>query len=112
MPDRIRERCGDTTHPWRRRFAKARATIVAVILLPDVARADEIPVLRPIIDYLEAFVALDRHEFAALTLTLGVILFGVVTAIALLRTRTRTTRTLTAKQTEINDLREERDRAN
>ena len=33
--------------------------------------------------------ALERHEIAALALTLGVILFAVVTAIALLRTRAR-----------------------
>ena len=44
-------------------------------------------------------------------MTLGVILFGVVTAIALLRTRTRTRQALVARQSEINDLREERDRA-
>jgi signal transduction histidine kinase len=62
-------------------------------------------------DYLETVSSLDRHEFAALTLTLGVILFGVVTAIALLRTRTRTRQALVARQSEINDLREERDRA-
>ncbi|HKS64799.1 MAG TPA: ATP-binding protein [Xanthobacteraceae bacterium] len=62
-------------------------------------------------DYLETVASLDRHELAALTLTLGVILFGVVTAIALLRTRTRTRQALVARQGEINDLREERDRA-
>ena len=44
---------------------------------------------QPLADYLDAFAALDRHELAALTLTLGVILFAVVTAIVLLRTRTR-----------------------
>ena len=43
---------------------------------------------------------------------LGVILFGVVTAIALLRTRARAARALAGRQAEINDLREERDRAN
>ena len=62
-------------------------------------------------DFLETVASLDRHELAALTLTLGVILFGVVTAIALLRTRTRTRQALVARQSEINDLREERDRA-
>jgi signal transduction histidine kinase len=63
-------------------------------------------------DYLTAFAALERHETAALVLSLGVILFGVVTAIALLRTRTRAARLLTARQAELNALREERDRAN
>ncbi|MGZ3328030.1 MAG: hypothetical protein ACXU85_12815, partial [Xanthobacteraceae bacterium] len=33
--------------------------------------------------------ALDRHEIAALTLTLGVLCFAVVTAILLVRTRSR-----------------------
>ena len=42
-------------------------------------------------------------RLAALTLTLGVILFGVVTAIALLRTRTRAAQRLAARQSEIND---------
>ena len=47
---------------------------------------------RRVTAYLDAFAALDRHEIAALALTLGVILFAVVTAIALLRTRTRAAR--------------------
>ena len=62
--------------------------------------------------YLDALAALERHEIAALALTLGVILFAVATAIALLRTRTRAAERLTARQAEINELREERDRAN
>jgi len=49
-------------------------------------------------DYFDAFAALERHEIAALALTLGVILFAVVTAIALLRTRARSVHTLAAKQ--------------
>jgi signal transduction histidine kinase len=69
-------------------------------------------VLHPISDYFEAFTSLERHEVAALALTLGVILFAVATAIALLRTRTRLTQQITACHSEINELREERDRAN
>jgi signal transduction histidine kinase len=78
------------------------------VTVPDPANAEAS--LR-FTDYLETVASLDRHEFAALTLTLGVILFGVVTAISLLRTRTRTRQALVARQGEINDLREERDRA-
>lgn len=85
---------------------------MALTLLPEVARAEPHPTLRPITDYIDAFTALDRHEVAALTLTLGVILFAVATAIALLRTRTRAAQRLAARQAEINELREERDRAN
>src|SRR5262249_20359945 len=43
---------------------------------------------------------------------LGVILFAVATAIALLRTRTRLTQQIAACHSELNELREERDRAN
>src|SRR5262249_47716417 len=85
MPDAIRAR-GVPTHPWRRRFGQAGTALWAVVLLPPPANADEYSIA----DYLGAIAALDRHELAALTLTLGVILFGVVTAIALLRTRART----------------------
>src|SRR6185503_18594711 len=67
--------------------------------------------LHPISDYLDAFGTLERHELAALTLSLGVIVFGVATAIALLRTRARAARKLAACQSAINELREERDRA-
>src|SRR5439155_16880732 len=53
-----------------------------------------------------------RHEIAALALTLGVILFAVATAIALLRTRQRAAERLAARHVQLNELREERDRAN
>ena len=86
------------------------AAVGAAVLAPHPARADE-HALQPLVDYLDTFASLDRHELAALALTLGVILFGVVTAIALLRTRWRTNQALAARQGEINDLREERDRA-
>jgi signal transduction histidine kinase len=108
MPDTIRKRCGKT-HPWRGRFARGGAALT--ILLPSPTWAES-RVLHPISDYFEAFTSLERHEVAALALTLGVILFAVATAIALLRTRTRLTQQITACHSEINELREERDRAN
>jgi signal transduction histidine kinase len=111
MPDTIRRRCGFKTHPWRRGFSTA-GVLVPLILLPQQARAEPHPALPSVTAYLEALAALDGHELAALALTLGVILFAVATAIALLRTRTRAAEKLTAKQAEINELREERDRAN
>jgi len=79
-------------------------------LSPDAAYAQAQSSL--LSDYLTAFAALDRDGAAALVLSLGVILFGVVTAIALLRTRSRTARLLAIRQAELNALREERDRAN
>src|SRR5258708_6881083 len=108
MPDVIRRGCA-YSHPWRRRFTHAHAA-GAVLLTPQAARADE--ALRPVAEFLEAVASLDRYDLAALTLTLGVILFGVATAIALLRTHKRLGQMLAARQSEINDLREERDRAN
>ncbi len=106
MPDTIRRRC-ENPHPSRKQF---EAVLAAPALLPDAAYAQaQSP---PVTDYLAAFGALDRHDTAALVLSLGVILFGVVTAIALLRTRARAARLLAARQAELNALREERDRAN
>jgi signal transduction histidine kinase len=102
MPDTIRGRCGKT-QPSHWRFGTIRVAAAIAVLSPDVARADS---------YWDAFAALERHELVALVLSLGVILFGVVTAIALLRTRTRTAQAITAQHAEINQLREERDRAN
>ena len=92
MPDTIRKRCGKT-HPWRGRFAQSCAAFAT--LLPNSAAAES-GALLPVSDYLDAFVSLERHEFAALTLSLGVIVFGVATAITLLRTRARTARALAA----------------
>src|SRR5437763_14936761 len=111
MPDTIRGRCGHKTQPWRGRFGQI-CLIAAATLLPGPAAAEPHPTLRPITDYIDAFVTLERHETAALALSLGIILFAVATAIALLRTRRRAARQLAARQGEINELREERDRAN
>jgi len=106
MPGTIRKRCGKT-HPWRGRFAQGAAL---AMLLPHPASAQG-RLLHPFSDYLDAFASLERHELAALILSLGVILFAVATAIALLRTRARATQRLAAAHSEINALREERDGA-
>ena len=50
--------------------------------------------------YLAAFLALDRHELAALALTLGILCFAVVTAILLVRTRARLADTEAAARDE------------
>src|ERR1044072_9943010 len=76
MPDTIRRRCG-TTQPWHGRFT--RSCVAFATLLPNTASAQG-RVLHPITDYFDAFGSLERHEFAALTLSLGVILFAVATA--------------------------------
>lgn len=60
--------------------------------------------------YLSAFASLERHEIAALGLTLGVVLFAVVTAIMLVRTRQRAATAEIAYRQEIGKLTGEIDR--
>ena len=62
--------------------------------------------------YLDAFAALNRSDIAALALTLGVLLFAVVTAIMLVRTRLRAAAADAAFRDEIMALKAERDRFN
>src|SRR5262249_34389249 len=56
--------------------------------------------------------ALERHEIAALALTLGVVFFAVLAAIALVRTRARASESEAAARAEIIALRDQADRAN
>jgi signal transduction histidine kinase len=62
--------------------------------------------------YLNAFTSLDRHEIAALGLTLGVVLFAVVTSIMLVRARQRAASAEIAARNEIGKLTAEIDRVN
>jgi signal transduction histidine kinase len=62
--------------------------------------------------YINAFASLDRHELAALGLTLGVVLFAVVTSIMLVRTRQRAFLADAAARREIDALTAEVDRVN
>jgi signal transduction histidine kinase len=55
--------------------------------LPRAAHATEAGELSTIDFYMAAFAELDRHEFAALGLTLGILCFAVVNAILLVRSR-------------------------
>ena len=60
--------------------------------------------------YLGAFWQLDRHEIAALALTLGILCFAVVTAVLLVRTRRRLVQTEASARDEIIAARAESDR--
>src|SRR6266852_2440064 len=62
--------------------------------------------------YLSAISQLDRHEIAALALTLGILCFAVVTAIMLVRTRRRLAETEAAARDQAIALRARADRAN
>ena len=112
MPETIRARCGGRTRPWYAGLRCALAAAAAAALSPASALAADRAPLDMIDAYLEALSTLERHEIAALALTLGVILFAVVTAITLVRTRRSAAQALADRQAEINELREERDRAN
>jgi signal transduction histidine kinase len=62
--------------------------------------------------YMLALSRLDRHEIAALALTLGILCFAVVTAIMLVRTRRRLAATEAAARDDAIALRARADRAN
>jgi signal transduction histidine kinase len=106
MPDTIR-RSGGYARPWLGGFPVA---IGAVASLP--ARADEQPALVLHELVLGASRSIDRHEIAVLVLLVGLLLFAVVTAIMLVRTRARSVRLEASSHDEIAALRADLDRAN
>jgi signal transduction histidine kinase len=107
MPDTIRI-SGSCAHPWRRGFLTAM--IGAVFPLP--ASAEQQPVLALHELVVSAQDSIDRHEIAVLVVVLGLVLFAVVTAIMLVRARTRWSRLETSSRDEITTLRSDLDRAN
>jgi signal transduction histidine kinase len=110
MPDGIRMKSGGPrARPRLGGFGAAAIAIVATAAPALAAEGTPPSLFRTV---LSAFAALERHEIAALALTLGVVWFAVVAAIALLRTRAgAATRERTAR-TEIIALRDQADRAN
>ena len=92
MPDAIRTTAESRgAHPQRSGFRAAISTAF-IGLLSETSLAQEGAgpfeglAIKP---YLTALLLLDRHEIAALALTLGILAFAVVTAILLVRTRRR-----------------------
>ncbi|MGA2312381.1 MAG: PAS-domain containing protein [Xanthobacteraceae bacterium] len=106
MPDTIR-RSGGTTRPWLGGFPIA---IGAVWAAP--ARAADKPSLALHELVVGASRSIDRHEIAVFVLLVGLLLFAVVTAILLVRTRARSARLEASSHDEIATLRAELDRAN
>jgi signal transduction histidine kinase len=106
MPDTIR-RSGSFARPWCGGFPLA-----VVPLAPLSASASDQPqlVLHELV--VGATRSIDRHEVAALVLIVGLIVFAVVTAIMLLRTRARFARLDVSSHDEIAALRGGLDRAN
>jgi len=91
--------------------------VVAGFFAPATSRADDLAgfadTALDVLKHLPATVAaLDRHELINLTLILGVALFGVVTAIMLVRARSRAAATEAMLREELGSLRAEADRSN
>src|ERR1700747_399878 len=106
MPDTIRRgRGGPRPGPPFGGFAGVPVAILTVPAWSGAALAAE-PARRSLFQTVTtAFAALERHEIAALALTIGVVCFAVVTAIALARTRTRAGEREAAARAEIIALR-------
>jgi signal transduction histidine kinase len=115
MPDTIR-RGGGYARPWCGGFPLAVYVNVCVslgiVVLSLPVRADEPQklVLHELVA--GATRSIDRHEVAALVLFVGLVMFAAVTAIMLLRTRTRLARLEASSHDEIAALRTGLDRAN
>ncbi|MEA2951522.1 MAG: hypothetical protein QOJ96_1042 [Alphaproteobacteria bacterium] len=110
MPDVIRATSGSLrAQPLRGGFL---AAIPIIVGWAAPARADEFAASSALDLYIAAFASLDRHEIAALALTLGVLLFAVVTAVILVRTRARATQADMSARDEILELKAEVDRIN
>jgi signal transduction histidine kinase len=113
MPGAIRITGGSLrARPQRGGFRTAVSAAIATALsvpLATAAPADSSNVF--LLDaYLSAFSQLDRHETIALTLTLGILCFAVVTAVLLMRTRRRLADAEAAARDEIIGARAESDR--
>jgi signal transduction histidine kinase len=106
MPDTIR-RSGGYARPWLGGFPIAFGTVAAVP-----ARAADKPALALHELVVGASRSVDRHEIAVLVLLVGLLVFAVVTAIMLMRTRARSVRLEASSHDEIAALRAELDRAN
>ena len=123
MPDTIRITGGSFwAHPQRGGFRTAAIAVTTITIVtaitatigPRLANAAEAvpdgPSASLAYAYLGAFWQLDRHEIAALALTLGILCFAVVTAVLLVRTRQRLVQTEASGRDEIIAARTESDR--
>ncbi|MGE0521872.1 MAG: ATP-binding protein [Variibacter sp.] len=94
-----------------RRCGFGALSILVVCGYATSASAQDSGTLSVIGDYIAAFGSLERHEIAALALTLGIIAFAVLTAIMLVRLRREAARLEVTARTEITNLKADLDRA-
>jgi signal transduction histidine kinase len=114
MPEFIRANDGQRyARPKRAGFRAALGVIVlgsGLLATSAIAQTANAPGI--VEAYLAAFISLTAQEFAALALTLGLLVFSVVTAILLVRTRQQAARRDTGFRDEVLALRSEVDRVN
>src|SRR3954452_19872247 len=78
-----------TARPRRSGFSAGAASLFSTPFLSQTASAEELFGARAWDVFAAAISAIDRHDLAALSLTLGILGSAVVTAILLVRTRSR-----------------------
>jgi len=105
MPELIRATGGSLRARLRQDRLRISASAGALVLLTTTADAG--PFHTP---YVAAFTRLDPYEFATLALVLGVLVFAVLTAILLVRTRVQATASAAAAREEIAALKSDVDR--
>jgi signal transduction histidine kinase len=110
MPEIVRATDAKCLAPPRRAACSALLGAFLCIVDASPAFAAGIPGLRDLDSYVDAFAALNRGEIAAMTLTLGVLLFAVVTSILLVRTRARAAHADNTLRDQVVALTAERDR--
>jgi signal transduction histidine kinase len=76
-------------HPRRSGFSAIALALLSIVINIPAASALEVFGTKPLDLFATAISSLDRHDLAALSLTLGLVAATVVTAILLLRTRSR-----------------------
>ena len=109
MPDRSGRRAGACrAHPRRGGFLAAVAYACFSSPPPPTPRSS---IFRRSIPPSPGFTGLNQHDVAGLALTLGILLFAVVTAVMLVRTRSRAAQAEIAAREEIIALKADVDRA-
>ncbi len=113
MPEIIRATNGEPrAHPRRYGFPALAAAAPLCAASATPARAEGIDILSLLDVYLATFAGFSRQEIAALTLTLGLLCFAVLTAVILLRTRAQNAQIEARARDEIATLKSDIDRVN
>jgi hypothetical protein len=110
MPDMIRAIGIGHLSEGRKRLALLTAVLTAMLILAAPARAQDGAPLALGLAYVDAIRGLDAYELAGFALFFGALIFAVVTAIMLVRTRERLRVELVRTRAEVASLDGEIDR--